>query len=263
MQKFLSIFLVFVAVCPAISKEAPLTKQQINAILTDQDRPKEDKKRDPLRLPDQILDFSDVGKGDTVLDIFAGAGWYTELFSRAVGETGKVYAQNDEVIWRFAEQGIKQRTEKNRLSNTVRFDNMPIVDISIPKETVDIVFTALNYHDLFFTDFTRDGKKTILRDSIVDYKAALAHLYQAMKNDGIFIIIDHSAKAGSGYDVANNQHRIDPALVKEQMLQAGFKLVEEAFYLRNDSDKLELSVFDENIRGRTDRFIYKFIKNIQ
>lgn len=263
MQKFLSIFLVFIVCFPAISQEAPLSFQQITTILTDQDRPEEDKIRDPMRLPDKILDFSDVKKGDVVLDIFAGAGWYSELFSRAVGETGKVYAQNDEVIWRFAEKGIKQRTAKNRLPNLVRFDNMPIADITIPKETVDIVFTALNYHDLFFTDFTRDGKKTVLRDTIVDYKAALAHIYQTMKSDGIFIIIDHTAKAGSGYDVANNQHRIDPALVKKQMSQAGFKLVEEAFYLRNSKDSLELNVFDKDIRGRTDRFIYKFTKNKQ
>lgn len=263
MQKFLSVFLAALMCSPVISKEAPLSEQQISAVLTDPNRPAEDRSRDPLRLPGKILDFSDVKSGDTILDIFAGAGWYTELFSRAVGKKGRVYAQNDEVIWRFAEQGIKQRTAENRLPNVVRFDNMPIVDVSIPEETVDIVFTALNYHDLFFTDFTREGKKTILRDSIVDYKAALGHLYKKMKNDGIFIIIDHAAKEGSGYDVANNQHRINPSLVKEQMSEAGFKLVEEAFYLRNSNDSLELSVFDQDIRGRTDRFIYKFAKNIQ
>jgi predicted methyltransferase len=263
MQKFLSIFLVFTTCFPVFSEEAPLTDQQILAILADPDRPEEDKIRDPMRLPAKILDFADVKKGDIVLDIFAGAGWYSELFSRAVGETGKVYAQNDEVIWRFAEQGIKQRTAQNRLPNLHRFDNMPIVDINIPAESVDIIFTALNYHDLFFTDFTRDGKKTVLRDSIVDYKAALAHLYQTIKKDGLFIIIDHSAKSGAGYDVANNQHRIDPVRVKEQMSEAGFTLVEEAFYLRNSNDNLELNVFDKNIRGRTDRFIYKFTKNIQ
>ncbi|WP_229381055.1 hypothetical protein [Shewanella psychropiezotolerans] len=52
------------------------------------------------------MHFSGVEQGDKVLDLFAGGGWYSELFSMAVGSKGKVYAQNDSVIWRFAEKGL-------------------------------------------------------------------------------------------------------------------------------------------------------------
>jgi predicted methyltransferase len=100
----------------------------------------------------------------------------------------------------------------------------------------------------------------MLRDKIVDYKAALAAIKTALKDDGVLIIIDHFAKAGSGFDVANTLHRIDSNIVKFQLEEAGFKLVEEAFYLRNSEDDHSKSVFDPSIRGKTDRFVYKFVK---
>ncbi|GGI69635.1 hypothetical protein GCM10007978_04400 [Shewanella hanedai] len=45
------------------------------------------------------------------------------------------------------------------------------------------------------------------------------------------------------------------------MEEAGFKLVEEAFYLRNPDDNRSVNVFEDETRGKTDRFIYKFTKS--
>ncbi len=237
-----------------------LTPQQLNMLLTHQDRPVEDAIRDAARQPAKIMEFAGVRSGDTILDLFAGQGWYTELFSRAVGAEGKVYAQNDEVIWRFAEDGIKKRTENNRLANVSRLDNIAIADIDVPDNSVDIVFMALNYHDLFFTYMTQNGKRVELREEAVDHKAVLATLSRVMKDDAVVIIIDHFAKAGSGNEMANTLHRIDNQIILYQFEEAGFRLLEEAFYLRNPDDDLTKSVFDPSIRGKTDRFIYKFGK---
>jgi predicted methyltransferase len=237
-----------------------LTTAQIQNVLNHSDRPKEDAKRDEARQPAKILAFSDIASGDKILDLFAGGGWYTELFSKAVGNEGKVYAQNDEVIWQFAEKGMIERTKDNRLANVIRFDKLDVADMTIPDASLDMVFVALNYHDFFFTQNTRNGKTTTFRDDIVDYKAALATIKKALKDDGTFLIIDHFAKVGSGYAEINNSHRIDPNIIKFQLQEAGFRLIEEAFYLRNPEDDLTKSVFDPSIRGKTDRFIYKFAK---
>ncbi|WP_293747632.1 methyltransferase domain-containing protein [uncultured Paraglaciecola sp.] len=260
MKRFLFLSFIALASQTTVYAEQALNQQQIQAVLDHQDRPAEDSKRDSARQPAKVLAFTNVAEGDQVLDLFAGGGWYTELFSKAVGQSGKVYAQNDQVIWRFAEKGITQRTKNNRLNNVIRFDNMPIVDMNIPDESLDIVFVALNYHDLFFTDTTQDGKKVQLRDDIVDYKAALATIKKALKKEGVFIIIDHLATSGSGYQAANTLHRIDPNIVKFQLNEAGFSLIEEAHYLRNPEDDLTKNVFAPETRGKTDRFIYKFSK---
>lgn len=260
MRKLIAVIPIIFSGFAFASSEQPLSTQQIASLLSHKERPPQDQKRDPARLPDRVLAFSRITKNQHILDIFAGGGWYTELFSHAVGENGKVYAQNDEVIWRFAEKPINERTKDNRLSNVVRFDNMPIVDIDIPDASLDIVFTALNYHDLFFTEFTQDGKVNKVREKIVDYKAALARIKRAMKDEGTFVIIDHAAEPGSGYQAANVEHRIDPDIVEFQMREAGFELVEEAYFLRNPQDDLSTNVFEAAIRGKTDRFVYKFQK---
>ena len=58
------------------------------------DRPAADKERDASRRAPEVLDFMGVEPGMTVLDINASAGWYTEVLSYAVGDSGKVYMQN-------------------------------------------------------------------------------------------------------------------------------------------------------------------------
>jgi predicted methyltransferase len=238
-----------------------LSEAQLNNLLSDKNRPAEDAKRDQARMPVEIMHFAEIAKGDTVLDLFAGGGWYTELFSMAVGASGNVYAQNDSVIWQFAEKGLTKRTKGSRLSNVTRLDKVEIIDMTMAAKSVDLVFTALNYHDLFFTHSVRDGKTTIMRDEVIDHKKALANIKRVMEDDGQFVIIDHVGLSGSGFNAPNDTHRIDPDIVKYQMKEAGFDLVEEAFYLRNSNDDLNANVFAPGTRGKTDRFVYKFKKS--
>jgi len=260
MQVYLSFFLLLFTGVLQAANHGALTSQELSAILTQADRPAADLSRDEARQPVAIMAFSGVATGDHVLDIAAGGGWYSELFARAVGPNGKVYVQNDEVIWRFAEKGITARTLDNRLPNVQRLDNVAIANMAVPAGTIDIAFTALNYHDLFFTEVLQDGKLIKLRDDVVDYRLALAAIKTALKESGVLVIIDHVGKLGSGYEAANNLHRIDPNIVKDQLQEAGFKLIEEAYYLRNAEDDHTKLVFDPTIRGKTDRFIYKFVK---
>jgi predicted methyltransferase len=58
------------------------------------ERSAEDRERDAARKPKQVLEFLGIGAGMTVLDVAAGAGWYTEVLSAAVGDDGHVISQN-------------------------------------------------------------------------------------------------------------------------------------------------------------------------
>ncbi|MCO4798680.1 MAG: class I SAM-dependent methyltransferase [Colwelliaceae bacterium] len=250
-----------VTICSGALADERISQQKLNGFLSSEYRAKNDSARDNSRKPAQIMYFSELAKGDNVVDLFAGGGWYTELFSMAVGDSGKVYAQNDNVIWQFAEKGITERTKANRLKNVQRLDKIEIVDMPIQNNSIDLVFTALNYHDLFFTHSVREGKITQFRENVIDHKAALAKIYDILNEDGVFVIIDHIGVAGSGFNAPNDVHRIDPEIVKYQMNEAGFDLIEEAFYLRNDKDDLTSHVFAEGVRGKTNRFVYKYMKS--
>jgi hypothetical protein len=56
-------------------------------------RPMEDKIRDGARRPYQVMMLLGVEEGMTAVDVGAGGGWWTWVFSAAVGPSGKVYAQ--------------------------------------------------------------------------------------------------------------------------------------------------------------------------
>ena len=57
-----------------------------------------------------------VKAGDTVLDVIAMGGWYTEVLSYAVGKNGKIYMQNNPIP--ITERSTDERNERlSRLSN--------------------------------------------------------------------------------------------------------------------------------------------------
>jgi len=81
-----------------------------------------------------------------------------------------------------------------------------------------------------------------------------------MKPGGIVGVIDHVANPGDTRENVEKFHRIDPATVKADFEKAGFKLAGTSDILRNPADDHSLLVFNPQIRGKTDRFIYKFVK---
>lgn len=77
---------------------------------------------------------------------------------------------------------------------------------------------------------------------------------------GRYVIVDHAAAAGSGTSDAQSLHRIDPASVREEVEAAGFVLDAESTILAIEDDPRSVNVFDSAIKGRTDRFVYRFVK---
>ena len=73
-------------------------------------------------------------------------------------------------------------------------------------------------------------------------------------------MVDHRAAAGAGTDVAESLHRIEPEVVVREVEAAGLRLTHDSSLLANPGDDLARSVFDDEIRGRTDRFLLRFEK---
>jgi predicted methyltransferase len=111
------------------------------------------------------------------------------------------------------------------------------------------VFTSQNYHD-YPDKFMGKIDPSVLNKQVFD----------ALKPGGLWVIIDHVAPAGSGMADTDTLHRIDPAIVKQQVEAAGFVFDGESNALRNPNDTHTIKVFDKSIRGHTDQFIYRFRK---
>lgn len=93
----------------------------------------------------------------------------------------------------------------------------------------------------------------------IDQHALLMALYRMLKPGGVIGVIDHYAVAGTDPWVsAKATHRIDPVVVRQDFLAAGFALEAESSVLRNAGDDYSLSMFDATVHGKTDRFVMRF-----
>jgi len=254
------IFLLLATSCLLIknidSDNSPLTEPQLLNILNSQHRFKTEHLRDVDRVRQKRLSSlrsQSMISFSTYTQEEAGIANFFQWPSDPVDE----FSRKTTV---FGGKELVNRTKGNRLANVTRLDQIDFTQMGVPKLSVDIAFMGINYHDLFFTNRVRNGQIEKIREKNVDYAQALSSIHKTLKDDGVLIIIDHFAKPGSGYQAANELHRIDPNIVMYQLNENGFELLEEAFYLRNPNDTLESLVFAPEIRGKTSRFIYKFGK---
>ncbi len=208
--------------------------------------------RDESRKPEQVLAFLGVERGMTVLDMFAGGGYYTELVAHVVGDAGHVVSHSNKAYLNFVGDEFNQRHAEGRLPNVevLMAENN---ELSLNESEYDAILLVLSYHDTYYSD-PENGWDTI------DIPKLLAELSKGLKPDGFIGIVDHYAAPGTAHESGGTVHRIDPAIVIADMAAAGFTCENESDILRNLNDDYSKIVFDPEVRGKTDRFILRFRK---
>jgi predicted methyltransferase len=215
-------------------------------------RAPKDVARDPTQRPADVLAFAGVKPGDRVADFWPIPPYSTALLSALVGPEGHVYAVVPPKLFRDlpdAESRVK--------ALLAPFENVTLLvqpfDAFRSPEPLDSVWLGKIYHD--FPNTTEMGP--------LDIAAANRSFLDALKPGGVLIVIDHAADASSGVrdtepGDAKRVHRIDPELVKTEVLAAGFEFAGASSVLANQADDHRKSSFDPAIRDHTDRFIFKF-----
>jgi predicted methyltransferase len=226
----------------------------ITAAVSDSARPEADTARDADRKPADMLAFAGVKPGAKVVDLLPGAGYFTRLFSIAVGPKGKVYALAPAKSDTAPADAPDRSAAVKAIAADAHYGNVTVVSppakqllqFTLP-EPVDVVWTSQNYHDLH----------NIPDASVTDFDKVV---FQALRPGGLYIVLDHSAEAGSGFRDTSTLHRIEEQAVRKEVEAAGFKFEGESEVLRNKDDPRTAKVFDASVRGHTDQFILKFRK---
>ena len=220
----------------------------VAAAVADPHRPKADTNRDADRMPAIMLSLSGIKPGDRVAELIPAQGYSTRLLSAAVGPRGHVYAINLATMPERARDQIKSVTNDPAYAN-VTVSDQDLSSLKLP-ERVDLVWTAQNYHD-----FKNPGA------FFVDTEAMDRAIFAALKPGGLYVIIDHAAAPGSGTRDTGTLHRIDPAVVKTEVMAAGFKLLREPNALGNPNDPHTARVPGQgNIGDKSDKFLLVFQK---
>ena len=110
----------------------------IETAIASPERTDKDRERDAREKPAEVLAFAGVKPGMTVVDMFAGGGYYTELLAGVVGPNGKVLSVNNVPYEQYSKDAVKARFTEGRLKNVER----RLVEASymnLPPKSVDLI----------------------------------------------------------------------------------------------------------------------------
>ncbi|WP_037504180.1 class I SAM-dependent methyltransferase [Sphingomonas jaspsi] len=245
---FVALAALIVAPLPATASPADVA----TTVAAVADRSEANVKLDASRKPVEVLTFLGLEKGMRVADLFGSNLYWAEITAPAVGPDGTI------VIWnptQFTNDKRKAAVADFTAKHpNVVFTYSPFESPVLSAGAYDFLLMNLDYHDTYWSS----EKNKI---PVMDPQRWVAAIYNSMKPGGIVGIIDHAANPGGDTrKVVDDLHRIDPAVVRADFERAGFVLEAESDLLRNPADDHSKNVFDESIRGKTDRFIFKFRK---
>jgi predicted methyltransferase len=230
---------VLAACAVTTPQHAPAAADRHRELLASPLRTERDRRMDETRRPVELLKFAQVRPGMDVLDVATGGGYTAQLLALAVGPTGKVWAQSPQPNATLTER-MAAHPQANLVVVKRPFDD------PVPPEAgpLDLATLILNYHDISYLPVDRDAMNR--------------KVFAALKPGGHYVIVDHSALAGSGITAGKSLHRIEQAFVVAEVQRAGFALEGEGAFMRNAQDPRTGS--SNQASPLSDRFVLRFVK---
>jgi predicted methyltransferase len=211
-------------------------------------RSADDLKRDAIDHPAELLRLAGLKPGMQVADFMAADGYFSELASYVVGPQGHVLLLNNATWDYWSGNHWKERVE-GRLPN-VEHRTIDAEHLDVPDHSLDAVLLIKAYHDFYAID--DDPKDKWPR---FDVGRVVGEVARVLKPGGIVLLVDHSAKAGTGTSAATPLHRIDEAYARQEFEKHGFTLVRSSDVLRRPDDPRDQISYQAPMVGKTDRFV--------
>ncbi|MBQ0721448.1 MAG: class I SAM-dependent methyltransferase [Gammaproteobacteria bacterium] len=187
-----------------------------DAILQSPERTPAFASRDVYRHPAETLEFFGLEPNMTVVEIWPGGGWYTEILAPYLGG-GKLYAAHfakDSGIKYFAnsrrafEEKIKASPDVYQTLTMAEF-SPKMNKLTVPDGRADLVLTFRNVHNW-------------LRS--INEAEAFALFYKALKPGGILGVVEHRAKPNASWETMKQSGYMSEAYVITLAEKAGFVL---------------------------------------
>jgi predicted methyltransferase len=253
----------------SLSTQAAETGNALTNVISGAHRSAENKLRDNYRHPEQTLTFFDVQDTMTVVEIWPGDGWYTEILAPYLRDKGKLYAahfSNDEKST-YRQEKLKSFLDKFKKYPAI-YDKVAMtvlappsqVDIA-PENSVDRVLTFRNVHNWMKSDQAAE---------------VFNAMFKALKPGGILGVVEHRASAIKPQDPKAKSGYVKEDYVIDLARNAGFEFLSKSEINANPKDTknyLEgvwtlpptLKLKDKDREkylaiGESDRMTLKFVK---
>ncbi len=247
-------FVVFSALGFGLATGTAFAADAYDAAVQHAGRSEADQKRDALDHPAEMLRLAGLKPGMKVADFLAGDGYYSELASYVVGPTGHVLLLNNEAFDKFSNNEWQARLAHDRLPN-VEHRTVDLNHLELAPNSLDAVLFIKVYHDLYWVETDKKEWPDFSAKEVLDA------VVKALKPGGKVLVIDHSAKAGTGSSTASSLHRIDEEFAIHDFESRGLKLVGKSDQLRNASDARDQITYKGPMVHKTDRFVVVFRKS--
>ena len=225
--------------------------------------------RDRYRHPAETLAFFGVEPDDTVVEIWPGGGWYTEILAPYLAQGGgRLYVVAPE--WGMGGVNRMRSANPGLYGNlvTAAFPAWEASDARVPAGTADVVLTFRNVHN-WRMGYRRDDKQ--------DYAPeAFRQIYAMLKPGGVLGIVDHRLPENADAERERTSGYIKTSTVRQLAEAAGFRFAGASEINANPRDtadwpngvwtlppSLALKEQDRDrylAIGESDRMTLKFVK---
>ena len=237
----------------AIDSQAVLSIMQTHARL------QADRARDERSKPQLIIPLLNIKEGDSVIDIFGSGGYYSDLLARVLGAEGLAILHNNQGFQQWGANILQDRFDKGMPGNVV-VQNRTGINLDLAPASIDAALIVMALHDLYVTPKRYNGEAYVPVGSPADVSLFYAQVLQALKPGGRFVIVDHAGEPDMDLEATADLHRINEDYLQSDITAHGFRFLSTETPLRNPADDRERIVFDEDLQGRTDRFVLVFEK---
>ena len=234
-------------------------------------RTAEHRARDVYRHPEASLRFFGIRPDMTVVEVWPGEGWYTEILAPYLRDRGRYYAAGTAYSQPDASPGAQRAAaalqqkldadpERYGKVTVTEFRPPDVVDIC-PPGTADLVVTFRNIHNWMSARNEQD---------------AFNAFYRALKPGGVLGVVEHRAKPYTTIEETRKSGYVNEDYVKSLAANAGFEFVAGSSVNANRKDNKNypqgvwtlpptLALGDQDKEkylkiGESDRMTLKFVK---
>lgn len=202
---------VLLLALPAMVQAAPRPSAPIAAAVAAPTRTPANIARDRYRHPAETLAFFGVKPTDTVVEVWPGGGWYTEILAPLTAARGRYYAAGP---WERGLNGVRGLQAKDAATyGKVQLASLPAQagQPTVPDGSADVVLTFRNVHNWRF------GGEDQARQMF-------AAMFRMLKPGGTLGVVEHRLPESRDAGAEEKSGYMKPSTVIGYAKAAGFRL---------------------------------------